>query len=93
MPLLLQVSLQLPSFTMANLYGPYGGIISFLELDRPIAYIFAYVKASTPNGNVTSAHADRQIHSNGGLIGLPSISFQAFKKSSGSENATNPYFA
>jgi hypothetical protein len=26
-------------------------------------------------------------------VGLPSISFHAFKKSSGSEKATNPYLA
>ena len=54
--------------------------IGLLEPDGSIAYIFTYQGMS-------------ELNTGPGHYYSPSISFQAFKKSSGSENATKPNFA
>ncbi len=80
MPVLLQGLFELLSFAMSNFNRADGVVIGFLEFDRSVPNVLAYDHLlAYPNSYLRTD--------------IPSISFQAFKKSSGSENATNPYFA
>ena len=65
---------------MSNLYRIYG-IIRLLQFNRSITNVLAYNTEAVSRGS-----SDRRKYP-------PSISFQAFKKSSGSEKATKPNFA
>jgi hypothetical protein len=79
--ILLQVFLELSGLSVANLYRPDSSIVRLLKLDRTVTYIFTwnmYVSGSAVAGTKEAS---------------PSISFQALRKSSGSEKATKPYFA
>jgi hypothetical protein len=66
---------------MADLDRTDSAVVCLLELDGAVPDVFSYTLKCEhkPNGESSGC--------------LPSISFQAFKKSSGSEKATNPYLA
>jgi hypothetical protein len=66
---------------MADLDRTDSAVVRFLQLDRAVTDVFAYMQRGEEK-------ADSEY-----VSCLPSISFQAFKKSSGSENATKPYLA
>lgn len=78
-PVLLEVLLELFSLLVPNI-DRANAVICLFQLNRTIANVLAYIKVERKKGKNI-------------LINVPSISFQAFKKSSGSENATNPNFA
>ena len=80
MPVLLELLLQLLRLAMTDL-DRVDSIISLLQLDGTVTNILAYMHHETGDSGTT------------GIYDIPSISFHAFRKSSGSENATNPYFA
>jgi hypothetical protein len=65
---------------MTDLDGTDGVIVGLFQFDGSVANIFAYGVVF----NNLNEH---------GQSDIPSISFQALRKSSGSENATKPYFA
>jgi len=66
---------------VANLYRSDSSIICLLELDWTVTYIFTWKMYISEN----AVKGTREVS--------PSISFQALRKSSGSEKATKPYFA
>ena len=80
MPVLLQLLLELLRFPMSYLYGSDRRLISFLEFHGAVTNIFPYTRVSEKSYNPQERYT-------------PSISFQALKKSSGSEKATKPYLA
>ena len=79
MAVLLQLLLELPGLAMTDRYR-VNRIICFLELDGPVTHVLA-----------CGEDVSRRTRANQG--NAPSISFHAFRKSSGSEKATNPYLA
>jgi hypothetical protein len=66
---------------VSDFYRSDGTVVRLFKLDRTIAHILACVRL------------ERASFIREGRVDLPSISFHAFRKSSGSENATNPYLA
>ena len=77
-PVLFEILFQLFRFSVSNLNWAYCRIICLLQFDRPISDVFAWATL-----DVVTEHSTV----------VPSISFHALRKSSGSENATNPYLA
>lgn len=80
-PILLQLLLKLLRLTVADLYR-VDRVVCLFQLDRTVSNILD-CGISTTCGKYVNSRKQR----------LPSISFQAFRKSSGSEKATNPNFA
>lgn len=79
-PVLLQLLLQLLGLPMTNLYR-IDSVVRLLQLDGAVTDVLA---CRDELGSMRSEHF---------VYCVPSISFQAFRKSSGSENATKPNFA
>ena len=77
--LLLQILLELFRLLVTDFNGS-DVVIGFLEFDRSVPNVLAYDHLlAYPNSYLRTD--------------IPSISFQAFRKSSGSEKATKPNFA